>query len=69
MLPVVDDYCSGLGIDLNTIILCLKEKLHTNFEVNSGAVLEIEDLKHKEKSTWQAFSQLLFLDSHQQIFK
>ena len=69
MLPVVDDYCSGLGIDLNTIILCLKEKLHKNFEVNSGAVLEIEDLKHKEKLAWQAFSQLLFLDSHQQIFK
>ena len=59
-LPVVGDYCSGLGIDLNTIHLCLKETAHKNFELNNGAVLELEDVKHKEKLTWQAFSQLLF---------
>ena len=60
MIPVAGDYCSGLGIDLNTIHLCLKETARKNFELNSGAVLELEDVKHQEKLTWQAFSQLLF---------
>ena len=60
LVPVVGDYCSGLGIDLNTIHLCLQEKKHKNFELNNGAVLELEDVKHKEKLTWQAFSELLF---------
>ena len=60
VVPVVGDYCSGLGIDLNTIHLCLKEETHKNFELNNGAVLELEDVKHKEKLTWQAFSELLF---------
>ena len=61
VVPVVGDYCSGLGIDLNTIqIPCLNEKTHKNFELNNGAVVELEDVKHKEKLTWQAFSDLLF---------
>ena len=49
VLPVVGDYCSGLSIDLNTIHLCLKETTHKNFELSNGAVLELEDVKHKEK--------------------
>ena len=40
--------------------LSLKETTHKNFELNNGAVLELEDVKHQEKLTWQAFSQLLF---------
>ena len=51
VLPVVGDYFSGLSIDLNTSNLCLKGKTHKNFELNNGAVLEIKDVKHKEKLT------------------
>ena len=60
VVPVLGDYCSGLDIDLKTVHLCLKEETHKNFELNNGAVLELEDVKHKEKLTWQAFSELLF---------
>ena len=60
VLPVVGDYCSGLGIDLNTIHLCLIETTDKSFKLNNGAVLELEDVKHKERLTWQAFRQLLF---------
>ena len=59
VVPVVSDYCSGLAIDLNTIYLCLKEVTHKIFELNNGTVLELEDVKHKKKLTWQAFSELL----------
>ena len=59
VLPVVGDYCSCLGIDLNTIHLCLKQT-NKNFKLNNGAVLELEDVEHREKLTWQAFSHLLF---------
>ena len=34
VVPVVGDYCSGLGIDLSTILLCLKEETHENFQIN-----------------------------------
>ena len=33
---------------------------HKNFQLNNEAVLELEDVKHKEKLTWQAFSELHF---------
>ena len=46
VLPVVGDYCLGLGIDLNTIHLCLKETTHKKFELNNGAVLELEDVNY-----------------------
>ena len=59
VVHVVGDYCSGLGIDLNTIDLYLKEETHKIFELSNGIVLELEDVKHKEKLTWQAFSELL----------
>ena len=48
VFTVVADYCSGLRIDLNTIHLCLKEETHKNFELNNGAVLELEDVKQRE---------------------
>ena len=59
VVHVVGDYCSGLGIDLNTIDLYLKEETHKIFELSNGIVLELEDVKHKENLTWQAFSELL----------
>ena len=40
---VVVDYCSGHGIDLHTIHLCLKEKTHKNFELNNGADIKITE--------------------------
>ena len=60
VLPVVGDYCSCLGIDLNTIHLCLKQTTNKNFELNNGAVLQLEGVKHEEKLTWQACSQFTF---------
>ena len=52
VVHVLGDYCLGLGIDLNTICLCLKKETHKHFE--------LEDVQHKEKLICQAFSELLF---------
>ena len=43
VVPVVGDYCSGLGIELNTIHLCLKEEAHKNVELN-GKLLNWKSL-------------------------
>ena len=56
VVPVVADYCSGLCIDC-TIHLCLRDETHKSFELNNGAVLELEHVKHREKLTWQPFSE------------
>ena len=55
VVRVVADCCSGLCIDC-TIHLCLRDETHKSFELNNGAVLELEHVKHREKLTRQSFS-------------
>ena len=44
--------CCMLGIDLDVIFLYLKGTIDKCFELNSGAVLELDGLRIKKEVTW-----------------
>ena len=48
-----------LGIDLSVIDLCLKGATDQCFDLNNGAVLELDDLRIKKELTWQMFANLI----------
>ena len=52
--------CCMLGIDLNVIDLCFKGAIDKCFELNNGAVLELDGLRIKKELTWQVFANLIF---------
>ena len=51
--------CCMLGIDLSVIDLCLKGATDQCFDLNNGAVLELDDLRIKKELTWQMFANLI----------
>ena len=51
--------CCMLGIDLSVIDLCLKGATDQCFDLNKGAVLELDDLRIKKELTWQVFANLI----------
>ena len=51
--------CCMLGIDLSVIDLCLKGATDQCFDLNNGAVLELDDLRIKKQLTWQMFANLI----------
>ena len=48
-----------LGIDLSIIDLCLKEATDHCFDLNNGAVLELDGLRIKKELTWQVLANLI----------
>ena len=52
--------CSMFGIDLKVISLCLKGAIDKCFDLNNGAVLELDGFRIKKKLTWQMFANLIF---------
>ena len=48
-----------LGIDLSIIDLCLKEATDQCFDLNNGAVLELDGLRIKKELAWQVFANLI----------
>ena len=52
--------CSMLGIDLKVIDLCLKGAKDKCFNLNNGAVLELDSLIIKKELAWQVFTNLIF---------
>ena len=48
-----------LGIDLSVIDLCLKGATDQCFDLNNGAVLELDDLRIKKELTWEMFANLI----------
>ena len=51
--------CCMLGIDLSVIYLYLKRATDQCFDLNNGAVLELDGLRIKKELTWQVFANLI----------
>ena len=51
--------CCMLGIDLSVIYLYLKGATDQCFDLNNGAVLELDGLRIKKELTWQVFANLI----------
>ena len=51
--------CCMLGIDLSMIDLCLKGATGQCFDLNNGAVLELDGLRIKKELTWQVLANLI----------
>ena len=51
--------CCMLGINLSMIDLCLKGATDQCFDLNNGAVLELDGLRIKKELIWQVFANLI----------